>query len=83
MFLWCDYIMCVCSLVSHVGRIRREGLKHKRDFGLSLVLSNVPMSPKFINGSFAALFDDNNDILTEYLKYLQSRDGTLNHQPIR
>ncbi|XP_061180734.1 histidine decarboxylase-like [Saccostrea echinata] len=31
----------------------------KREYGMSLLLSNVPMSPKLINGSFAALFDDN------------------------
>nr|BAQ94593.1 histidine decarboxylase [Ambigolimax valentianus] len=32
----------------------------RREFGISLLLSNVPMSPKVVNGSFAALFDDNN-----------------------
>ena len=30
-----------------------------KEFGMSLILSNVPKSPKFINGSFAAMFDDN------------------------
>lgn len=29
----------------------------RREFGISLLLSNVPMSPKVVNGSFAALFD--------------------------
>ncbi|XP_059149787.1 histidine decarboxylase-like isoform X2 [Physella acuta] len=32
----------------------------RRDFGISLLLSNVPMSPKVVNGSFAALFDSSN-----------------------
>ena len=30
-----------------------------KEFGMSLILSNVPKSPKFINGSFAAMFDNN------------------------
>ena len=33
--------------------------KLKKEFGMSLILSNVPKSPKFINGSFAAMFDNN------------------------
>jgi hypothetical protein len=33
--------------------------KKSREFGMSLVLSNVvPMSPKLINGSYAAFFDN-------------------------
>lgn len=33
--------------------------KRSREFGMSLVLSNVvPMSPKLINGSYAAFFDN-------------------------
>ena len=61
--------------ISDSGRMKREGLKmKKKDFGMSLVLSNVPMSPKFINGSFVALFDDNNDeILVDYAKHLGSK----------
>nr|NP_001191536.1 histidine decarboxylase-like [Aplysia californica]AAP34326.1 histidine decarboxylase [Aplysia californica] len=31
----------------------------RKEFGISLLLSNVPMSPKVVNGSFAALYDDN------------------------
>lgn len=38
-----------------------KGAAHRRrEFGISLLLSNVPMSPKVVNGSFAALFDGNN-----------------------
>ncbi|CAH1788310.1 unnamed protein product [Owenia fusiformis] len=59
---------------SKIGEIRREGLKHaKKDFGVSLILSNVPMSPRFINGSFAALFE-NNDIMKEITKHLKNGD---------
>jgi len=32
--------------------------KKSREFGMSLVLSNVPMSPKVVNGSYAAFFDN-------------------------
>jgi histidine decarboxylase len=71
--------------ISDSGRLKREGLKmKKKDFGMSLVLSNVPMSPKFINGSFVALFDDNNDdIFVDYAKHLGSKSFDFNGQPIR
>lgn len=51
--------------------------------GPSLLLSNVPMSPKFINGSFAALFD-NVDIVADYARHIsRSRADDLNGCPIR
>ena len=34
------------------------------------MLANSPMSPKIVNGSFAAIFD-NNDVLYEFAKKLQ------------
>ena len=67
--------------LSAMGQHKREGMRRK-DFGLSLILSNVPMSPKFINGSFAALFDAN-DIIVEYAKQLGRDSVDLNGQPIR
>ena len=43
---------------------------------MSLILSNVPKSPKFINGSFAAMFD-NNQVSVHYIYELVSyRDQT-------
>jgi len=48
---------------------RKRDRLRRRDFGLSLLLSNVPMSPKFINGSFAALFD-HVDIVAEYARHI-------------
>lgn len=71
--------------LSDSGRLKREGLRLKsKEFGMSLILSNVPMSPKFINGSFAALFDDNNDeILVDYARHLGSKSFDFNGQPIR
>jgi len=70
---------------------RKRDRLRRRDFGLSLLLSNVPMSPKFINGSFAALFDhvndalfDHVDVVAEYARHI-SRSGAddLNGCPIR
>jgi hypothetical protein len=55
------------------NRLRRRG----DDFGLSLLLSNVPMSPKFINGSFAALFD-NVDVIAEYARHISQSDANPN-----
>ena len=61
-------------LISGAGRRKREGLlQRRREYGLSLILSNVPMSPNFINGSFVALFDDTNYLVLDYLKHLQAR----------
>ena len=61
-------------LISGAGRRKREGLlSRRREYGLSLILSNVPMSPNFINGSFVALFDDSNYLVLDYLKHLQAR----------
>lgn len=65
--------------VFHKIKINDPSLKRK-DFGMSLILSNTPMSPKFINGSFAAIFD-NNDIIVEFAKELSSSD--FNGRPIR
>ena len=45
----------------------------RKDFGMSLILSNVPMSPKFINGSFAAVFDNNN-MIVEFAKEISRGD---------
>lgn len=41
--------------------------KRTPEFGTSLLLSNSPMTPKIINGSFVAIFDSN-DIILEYAK---------------
>ncbi len=67
--------------LSMTGQMRREGMKCK-EFGLSLILSHVPRSPKFINGSFAALFD-NKDIIMEYARHLSRKSLDFNGKPIR
>ncbi|KAK3599757.1 hypothetical protein CHS0354_037238 [Potamilus streckersoni] len=45
----------------------------RREYGMSLLLSNVPMSPKVVNGSFAAIFDSN-DIIVEFAKQIINSD---------
>lgn len=61
-------------------RIPRVAPLKRKDYGISLLLSNVPMSPKLINGSFAALFD-NNDVIVEFAKQITNTD--FNGRPIR
>ncbi|XP_025080635.1 histidine decarboxylase-like [Pomacea canaliculata] len=52
----------------------------KKDYGISLILSNVPMSPKVINGSFAALFE-NFDISEMLARHF--RTGDLSSRALR
>ncbi|GAB1604313.1 histidine decarboxylase-like, partial [Argonauta hians] len=65
---------------SAASKIERTLSMKRRDFGMSLILSHVPCSPKFINGSFAAIFDNNETIL-EFARHLTSSD--INGRPIR
>ncbi len=39
-------------------------------FGTSLLLANSPMSPKIVNGSFAAIFDSN-ELFKEFTRRLK------------
>ncbi|CAL1528130.1 unnamed protein product [Lymnaea stagnalis] len=41
----------------HLTSLPKPICVKRRDYGISLLLSNVPMSPKVVNGSYAALFD--------------------------
>ncbi|KAL5019867.1 hypothetical protein ScPMuIL_002759 [Solemya velum] len=63
-----------------VRHLDRELALKRKDYGMSLILSNVPMSPKFINGSFAAIFD-NNESIVEFAKQITNSD--FNGRPIR
>uniref|UniRef100_A0A0L8HTU6 Histidine decarboxylase n=2 Tax=Octopus bimaculoides TaxID=37653 RepID=A0A0L8HTU6_OCTBM len=65
---------------SEETKLERTLSMKRRDFGMSLILSHVPCSPKFINGSFAAIFDNNETIL-EFARHLTSSD--INGRPIR
>ncbi|XP_076035574.1 histidine decarboxylase isoform X2 [Oratosquilla oratoria] len=51
------------------ARVSLKDTRKNPDFGTSLLLANSPMSPKIVNGSFAAIFD-NNDVLFEFAKKL-------------
>ncbi|RWS16835.1 histidine decarboxylase-like protein [Dinothrombium tinctorium] len=42
--------------------------KRTPNFGTSLLLSNSPMTPKIVNGSFVAIFD-NQDLVQEFVKH--------------
>ena len=59
--------------VARVPALQRLPSLKKKDYGISLVLSNVPMSPKVINGSFAALFD-NSDVTAAFARHFQCGD---------
>ncbi|XKL65837.1 hypothetical protein PGB90_009257 [Kerria lacca] len=39
-------------------------------FGTSLLLSNTPMSPKVVNGSFAAIFEKEDSVLSPWTQWL-------------
>ncbi|XP_064116167.1 histidine decarboxylase-like [Macrobrachium nipponense] len=54
----------------HRTRVFLKDTRKNPDFGTSLLLANSPMSPKIVNGSFAAIFD-NSDVLFEFAKKLQ------------
>ena len=68
--------------VSPQGLMRRKGMANNKEFGMSLILSNVPRSPKVINGSFAALFDTN-IIIERYARHIEQSSVDFNGRPIR
>ncbi|XP_065168038.1 histidine decarboxylase isoform X2 [Atheta coriaria] len=46
----------------------KETKERNENFGTSLLLANSPMSPKVVNGSFAAIYD-HGDVLEEFSKF--------------
>ncbi|CAG2054215.1 unnamed protein product [Timema podura] len=53
---------------NHVMRSRvplAETRERNENFGSSLLLANSPMSPKIVNGSFAAIFDSGDSLLDQ------------------
>ena len=70
------------TTVSPLGLIRRQSMANNKEFGMSLILSNVPRSPKVINGSFAALFDTN-IIIERYARHIEQSSVDFNGRPIR
>ncbi len=57
-----------------------EKSKYER-FQSSLLLSNVPQTPKFVNASFAAFFPDP-DLVFNILKELNTRDYSQSQMPL-
>lgn len=49
-----------------------ETRDRNENFGSSLLLSNVPMSPKIVNASFAAIYDQS-DVLEQFTKTIKLR----------
>lgn len=45
-----------------------ETRERNANFGSSLLLANSPMSPKIVNGSFAAIFDNGDNVLEEFAR---------------
>ncbi|XP_030764776.1 histidine decarboxylase [Sitophilus oryzae] len=52
------------------------------NFGSSLLLSNVPMSPKIVNGSFAAIYDQG-DVLEQFSKTIKLRKDAQDSPAMR
>lgn len=50
-----------------------ETKKRNSNFGTSLLLANTPMSPKIVNGSFAAIFDSN-ELFNEFTRKIALRE---------
>ena len=45
-----------------------ETRERNANFGSSLLLANSPMSPKIVNGSFAAIFDNGDNVLEDFAR---------------
>ncbi|XP_044745410.1 histidine decarboxylase [Coccinella septempunctata] len=52
------------------------------NFGTSLLLANSPMSPKIVNGSFAAIYDQN-DVLEQFSKTIKLRQNAQDSPAMR
>lgn len=68
---------------SHPARISlREVKKRSPTFGTSLLLSNSPMTPKVIDGSFVALFE-NPEVIHDFVKQFGNFNITVQPSPAR
>ncbi len=54
-----------CTFTSYIAGAKKLGT-----FGTSLLLSNTPMSPKVVNGSFAAIFEKEDSVLNPWTQWL-------------
>ncbi|XP_067004267.2 histidine decarboxylase [Anabrus simplex] len=66
-----------------------ETRQRNEHFGSSLLLANSPMSPKIVNGSFAAIFDHGDGVLNECSRsyfqqwHLENKDSPAMRRRIR
>ena len=61
------------DLVIDIIESKKKNIEKKKRFQSSLMLSNVPQTPKIVNASFLAFFMDS-DLASERVKELNSRD---------
>ncbi|ERL92483.1 histidine decarboxylase [Dendroctonus ponderosae] len=59
-----------------------ETRDRNENFGSSLLLSNVPMSPKIVNASFAAIYDQS-DVLEQFTKTIKLRKDAQDSPAMR
>ncbi|CAG9857129.1 unnamed protein product [Phyllotreta striolata] len=59
-----------------------ETRDRNENFGTSLLLSNVPTSPKIVNGSFAAMYDQG-DVIDDFLQTIRLRKDAKDSPAMR
>ncbi|KAH0813648.1 hypothetical protein GEV33_009144 [Tenebrio molitor] len=65
------------------SRVPLADTKNRNEnFGTSLLLSNSPMSPKIVNGSFAAIYDQS-DVIEQFCKTIKLRLNAQNSPAMR
>ncbi|CAH0551610.1 unnamed protein product [Brassicogethes aeneus] len=71
------------SLIEKRQKVPLGDTKERNEnFGTSLLLSNSPMSPKIVNGSFAAIYDQG-DVLAEFSRTIKLRQDAQNSPAMR
>ncbi|XP_018570725.1 histidine decarboxylase [Anoplophora glabripennis] len=70
------------QLYSRVKVPLGETREKNENFGSSLLLSNSPMSPKIVNGSFAAIYDQG-DVLADFYRTIKLRKDAQDSPAMR
>lgn len=74
MYEKCNYFLFLIYLFT-------ETRNWNNNFGASLLLANSPMSPKVVNGSFAALFDNGDDWSQKLLR-IEMKDSSCKYKEL-
>lgn len=61
---------------------KKELIEEMKKFQSSLLLSNVPQTPKVVNASFLAFFPDR-DLTYDIIKDLTKKDYSISHLPLK